>query len=75
MFFVAADIDRWRFMIRPPLDERGLQWTISVSSTFDLVLPIDVVSEANTADLRPLKRSIVLEHGAPAGALAAIAVT
>lgn len=63
---IAANIDRWRMIFRPPTDERGLVWTISVSSTFDLLLPVDTESQANTADARPYKRGVVLEMGAAA---------
>lgn len=63
---IAANFDRWRMIFRPPMDERALVWTISVSSTFDLLLPVDTESQANTSDARPYKRGIVLEMGAPA---------
>jgi hypothetical protein len=62
---IEANLDRWRFIFRPPTDDRGLVWSVVASATFDLVLPTDVESGANTADARPYKRGVVLEHGAP----------
>lgn len=61
--YVAGSIDRWRLLVRPPLDERALVTTITMSATFDYVLGTDREAISDTTDKSPLKRAIILEHG------------
>jgi len=61
---VAGNVDRWRILIRPPVDERSLVATVTVSNTFDFVLSSDSFAISDSSDARPLKRAVVLEHGA-----------
>jgi hypothetical protein len=60
---VAGNVDGWRLLIRPPIDERMLTATITVSNTFDFILPTDTTASSDLSDARPYKRAVVLEHG------------
>lgn len=65
MQILAGDVMGARMIIRPPLDDRMLISTVTMSSTFDFLVHSDVNCLADTSDLRPNKRSVVLEYGVP----------
>lgn len=59
----AMLVEGWRFLIRPPLDERALVATFTASATFDFVPGTDQYAATNSADQRPFKRAVGLEYG------------
>jgi len=65
MQFLSADIAGLRLTITPPLDPRALVCTVSLSATLDFTAHTDVDSLSDKSDLRPYKRTIMLEYGVP----------
>lgn len=63
MTILEVNLGGWRMIVRPPLDDRMLISTVTMSSTFDFLAATDVNCLADTADLRPYKRGIALEYG------------
>lgn len=62
MRFLVANVMGWVVMIRPAIDERALESTLTVVNYLDFVLPTDINAGTDSSGA-PLKRAVWLEYG------------
>jgi hypothetical protein len=63
MQFIAGEVDRWTFIIQPPLDPRALVANITAAIDLDYVLGTDSLSGTDASDTRTLRRAVGMEWG------------
>lgn len=61
--FIAANIEGWVMLYRPPMDERALTGVVTMVNYLDFVLPSDLNSGTDVASGSPFKRAVWLEYG------------